>query len=56
MTIGNRTLRLTPGQAAELLGRIDRVLADYPADRPGEPAPTDSGKVVFPWQSCPQVR
>lgn len=56
VTVGNRTLRLTPEQATELLVRIDRVLADYPADRPGEPAPTDTGRVVFQWQSFPQLR
>ncbi|WP_127547811.1 transcriptional regulator [Actinoplanes sp. OR16] len=56
VTIGSRALRLTPAQAAELLGRIDRVLADYPADRPGEPAPADTGRVVFQWQSFPQIR
>ncbi|MEU4691330.1 helix-turn-helix domain-containing protein [Actinoplanes sp. NPDC023714] len=56
VTIGNRALRLTPAQAAELLRRIDRVLADYPDDRPGEPAPTDTGRVVFQWQSFPQIR
>ncbi|WP_433829556.1 ArsR/SmtB family transcription factor [Actinoplanes sp. CA-015351] len=56
VTIGNRALRLTPSQAAELLVRIDGVLADYPADQPGEEAPTDTGRVVFQWQSFPQIR
>ncbi|WP_229075327.1 winged helix-turn-helix domain-containing protein [Actinoplanes sp. DH11] len=56
VALGSRVLRITPAEATEMLGRIDRVLADYPADRPGETAPADTARVVFQWQSFPQIR
>ena len=53
-TISHRVLRLTPDQAADLLCRVDALLADYPADQPGTPAPPGTGRMVFQWQALPQ--